>query len=96
MVSGQPEPDQVPAARLVTRQALWGEAAAEIPETNRSLAPLGRLDQDSRGLLLLSEDGPGRELPGDDRFLDHERDVVGFGAVEAHSPKLYAQPAFTW
>ncbi|MEH6677476.1 pseudouridine synthase [Phenylobacterium sp.] len=55
-VSAQPEPGQVPAARLLTRQALWGDDT-EIPAADRSLAPVGRLDLDSRGLLILSEDG---------------------------------------
>jgi 23S rRNA pseudouridine2604 synthase len=55
-VSAQPEPGQVPAARLLTRQGLWGEDS-EIPAADRSLAPVGRLDLDSRGLLILSEDG---------------------------------------
>src|SRR5206468_1648761 len=47
---------QVPAARLITREALWGEAAG-VPDSKASLAPLGRLDMDSRGLLILSQDG---------------------------------------
>ena len=55
-VSAQPEPGQVPAARLVTPANLVGRT--DVMLTSRtSLAPLGRLDQDSRGLLLLSEDG---------------------------------------
>jgi 23S rRNA pseudouridine2604 synthase len=56
VVSAQPEPGQVPAVRLLTRQALVGESAT-IPDARTSLAPLGRLDMDSRGLLLLSDDG---------------------------------------
>jgi 23S rRNA pseudouridine2604 synthase len=56
IVSGQPEPGQVPAVRLLTRAALWGEAQA-IPGRDSRLAPVGRLDKDSRGLLILSEDG---------------------------------------
>lgn len=55
-VSAQPDPGQIPAARLLTREGLWGDAA-EIPAADRSLAPVGRLDLDSRGLLILSEDG---------------------------------------
>ncbi len=56
VVSAQPEHGQTPAARLLTREAFCGEGAP-IDTASLSLAPLGRLDQDSRGLLLLSEDG---------------------------------------
>jgi len=55
-VSGQPEPGQVPAVRLLTREALVGDSPT-IPDRDTSVAPLGRLDMDSRGLLILSEDG---------------------------------------
>jgi 23S rRNA pseudouridine2604 synthase len=56
IVSAQPEPGQTPAVRLLTRAALVGESPS-IPDRDTRLAPLGRLDMDSRGLLLLSEDG---------------------------------------
>jgi 23S rRNA pseudouridine2604 synthase len=56
IVSSQPEGSQVPAARLLTRDRLWGEGGV-VPRKDASLAPLGRLDQDSHGLLILSEDG---------------------------------------
>ena len=39
-------------------------------------------DVELLGKLLLTEDGPGRELARDDRLLDHERDVVCLGGVE--------------
>lgn len=55
-VSGQPEPGQVPAVRLVTAKTLWGPEAI-VPDRDTRLAPLGRLDKDSRGLLILSTDG---------------------------------------
>ena len=55
-VSGQPEPGLIPAVRLLTARTLVGEAPF-IPDTRMSLPPVGRLDMDSRGLLLLSEDG---------------------------------------
>jgi 23S rRNA pseudouridine2604 synthase len=61
VVSAQPEDRQIPAIRLVTRDALWiqgGDAGAvQTPGAKTSLAPVGRLDMDSRGLLILSEDG---------------------------------------
>lgn len=56
IVSAQPEAGQTPAVRLLTRVALVGESPT-IPDRDTRLAPLGRLDMDSRGLLLLSEDG---------------------------------------
>jgi 23S rRNA pseudouridine2604 synthase len=55
-VSAQPEGDQIPAVRLMTRPNRWGQSNV-VPKRGLKLAPLGRLDQDSRGLLLLSEDG---------------------------------------
>jgi len=56
VVSAQPEAGQTPAVRLLTGAALVGESAV-IPDARTSLAPLGRLDMDSRGLLILSDDG---------------------------------------
>jgi 23S rRNA pseudouridine2604 synthase len=56
VVSAQPEGKQVPAVRLLTREALVGDSPS-IPGRDTSLAPLGRLDMDSHGLLILSEDG---------------------------------------
>ncbi|MDP1872774.1 pseudouridine synthase [Phenylobacterium sp.] len=71
-VSAQPDPGQIPAARLLTRQALWGEPV-EIPAADRSLAPVGRLDLDSRGLLILSEDGVvTKAVIGPDSLMEKE------------------------
>jgi 23S rRNA pseudouridine2604 synthase len=56
IVSAQPEQGQVPAVRLLTRAALIGDSPS-IPDRDTRLAPLGRLDMDSRGLLILSDDG---------------------------------------
>jgi 23S rRNA pseudouridine2604 synthase len=72
IVSAQPEGTQVPAARLLTRDKLWGEIG-EPPGRDASLAPLGRLDQDSHGLLVLSEDGVlAKALIGPESDLEKE------------------------
>ena len=72
VVSAQPEPGQVPAVRLLTRGALVGESPS-IPDRDTRLAPLGRLDMDSRGLLLLSDDGVlAKAVIGPDSKLDKE------------------------
>ncbi len=80
-VSAQPEGDQVPAARLLTRSNLVG-STDNMPTSRTSLAPLGRLDQDSRGLLLLSEDGVlAKALIGEESKLDKEYLVVVRGHI---------------
>jgi 23S rRNA pseudouridine2604 synthase len=80
-VSAQPETGQIPAARLLTRANLIG-AAEIMPTKTTSLAPLGRLDQDSRGLLLLSEDGVlAKAVIGAESALDKEYLVKVEGAI---------------
>lgn len=54
-VSGQPEPDKTPAVRLLT--AANAEDGSPDIAVDASLPPIGRLDEDSRGLLLFSTDG---------------------------------------
>jgi 23S rRNA pseudouridine2604 synthase len=72
VVSAQPEPGQVPAVRLLTRQALVGDSPV-IPDRDTKLAPAGRLDMDSRGLLILSEDGVvAKAVIGPSSALDKE------------------------
>jgi 23S rRNA pseudouridine2604 synthase len=72
IVSAQPEPGQTPAVRLLTRGALVGESP-QIPDRDTRLAPLGRLDMDSRGLLVLSDDGVlAKAIIGPDSDLEKE------------------------
>ena len=83
LVSAQPEGRQVPAARLLTRQNLWGEEDAAV-SSKASLAPLGRLDMDSRGLLLLSQDGVlAKAVIGPQSTLDKEYVVRVSGPLDA-------------
>jgi 23S rRNA pseudouridine2604 synthase len=80
VVSAQPEGRQVPAVRLLTRDALVGDSPS-IPDRDTSLAPLGRLDMDSRGLLILSEDGVlAKAIIGPTSELDKEYLVRVAGA----------------
>jgi len=70
-VSGQPEPDKIPAVRLLTAENLIGEGAP--PTEDASLPPIGRLDEDSRGLLMLSSDGVvAKAVIGPQSHLDKE------------------------
>jgi 23S rRNA pseudouridine2604 synthase len=91
VVSAQPEPGQIPAARLLTKENLAGAAAA-MPNKATSLAPLGRLDQDSRGLLVLSEDGVlAKALIGPESKLDKEYLVRVAGTVNEKTLALLRQ-----
>ncbi|MBI1406196.1 MAG: pseudouridine synthase [Caulobacter sp.] len=81
IVSSQPEGDQVPAVRLLRRAALFGTSEV-IPTIDNRLAPVGRLDMDSRGLLILSEDGVlAKAVIGPDSELDKEYFVQVDGEV---------------
>src|SRR5207253_10259440 len=57
----------------------------ERGEAAQCLADRRPADLELLGELFLAEDASRRELAGDDRLLDHERDVVCLRAVEAHS-----------
>jgi 23S rRNA pseudouridine2604 synthase len=82
VVSSQPEGDQVPAVRLLTRANLWGGRAAPIPGRDSRLAPAGRLDRDSRGLLILTEDGVmAKALIGPASTLEKEYRVFVIGEI---------------
>ena len=79
-VSGQPDPGKIPAVRLLTKPNRIGEG--EIPARDASLPPIGRLDEDSRGLLLLSSDGVvAKAVIGPASELDKEYLVVVEGLI---------------
>jgi len=81
LVSAQPEHGQVPAVRLLTAANLWG-GEGSAPDPRASLAPMGRLDMDSRGLLILSDDGVlAKAVIGPESDLEKEYLVRVTGAV---------------
>jgi 23S rRNA pseudouridine2604 synthase len=75
-VSGQPEAGYKPAAALIRRDTLWQgplPGPAFDPAHLVGLAPAGRLDIDSTGLLVLTQDGRiARQLIGDDSKVEKE------------------------
>lgn len=79
-VSGQPEPGKIPAVRLLTGANRMG--AGQTPAKDASLPPIGRLDEDSRGLLLLSSDGVvAKAVIGPQSQLDKEYLVTVRGPI---------------
>lgn len=79
-VSGQPEPGKIPAVRLLTADNRLGDGA--VPAKDASLPPIGRLDEDSHGLLLLSSDGVvAKAVIGPESGLDKEYIVSVTGEV---------------
>jgi 23S rRNA pseudouridine2604 synthase len=85
-VSGQAEDGHQPAVVLVHERNHWSGDASRMrfaPQQLRGLAPAGRLDIDSTGLLVLTQDGRiARQLIGEDSGMEKEYLVrVGYGNV---------------
>ena len=84
-VSGQAEDGHEPAVVLVQPQNRWSECHSHMRwghDQLRGLAPAGRLDIDSIGLLVLTQDGRvARQLIGEDSEMEKEYLVrVSYGA----------------
>lgn len=91
VVSAQPEAGQIPAARLLTRASLVGDSLV-IPDRDTRLAPVGRLDMDSRGLLILSEDGVvAKAVIGPAAELEKEYRVAVIGQITDRNLALLRQ-----
>ncbi|HCY61602.1 MAG TPA: pseudouridylate synthase [Oxalobacteraceae bacterium] len=75
-VSGQAEDGYKPAVVLVNAASRWQEDKAPEqfhPKQLRSLVPAGRLDIDSVGLLVLTQDGRvAKQLIGEDSSIEKE------------------------
>ncbi len=76
LVSGQAEDGHEPAITLVQPENRWAEDNARFffhGSQLRSLVPAGRLDIDSTGLLVLTQDGRvARQLIGEDAVMEKE------------------------
>jgi 23S rRNA pseudouridine2604 synthase len=75
-VSGQAEDGHEPAIMLINPRTHWAGDSSKrrfTPTQLRSLAPSGRLDIDSTGLLVLTQDGRvARQLIGEDSEMEKE------------------------
>jgi len=91
-VSGQPEPGCRPAVTLLRPDTWWRGASGGPqfrPAMLKGLAPAGRLDVDSTGLLVLTQDGRvARQLIGDDSEVDKEYLVRVEGRLAAEGLAL--------
>ena len=90
-VSGQAEDGHEPAVTLFTPQNRWSEDNARFffgPQQLRGLAPCGRLDIDSTGLLVMTQDGRiARQLIGEDSTMDKEYLVrVAYHGLDQPAP----------
>ncbi len=79
-VSGQPEPGFTPAITLIKSENEWIPTAKQKGDPHfvptlmlKNLAPAGRLDVDSTGLLVFTQDGRiARQLIGEDSAVSKE------------------------
>ena len=75
-VSGQAEDGYQPAVTLIKPENRWSEDTADTqfhPTQLRSLVPAGRLDIDSTGLLVLTQDGRiAKQLIGEQTAVEKE------------------------
>ena len=96
IVSGQAEDGHQPAITLIQPQNRWVEDNARFffhPRQLQSLVPAGRLDIDSIGLLVLTQDGRvARQLIGEDSVMEKEYLVrvsyTGFSEPDGRPDRL--------
>lgn len=98
-VSGQAEDGHTPAINLIEAGNRWRDDRALtrfVPRQRMGLAPAGRLDIDSIGLLVLTQDGRvARQLIGDDSQVEKEYLVrVQYGRLPAGEVQTDVQALF--
>lgn len=91
-VSGQPEPGYKPASALISSASRWKNDRAPRkfnPTQLKGLEPAGRLDIDSTGLLVLTQDGRiARRIIGENSRVDKEYLVRVTGTLSPEGLKL--------
>jgi len=90
-VSGQPEPGYEPAVVLVKPEHRWDEDRTNpfSPAWLKGLAPAGRLDIDSTGLLVLTQDGRiAKQLIGENSSIEKEYLVRVAGSLDSAGLRL--------
>ncbi len=83
IVSAQPELGKIPAIRLLTGENHWPTPQKALSAAEQAgLAVCGRLDEDSRGLLLFSQDGRlAKALIGTESVVEKEYLVEVTGKI---------------
>jgi 23S rRNA pseudouridine2604 synthase len=91
-VSGQPEDGHEPAMMLIKPENRWAEDPSPVkfrPGHLRGLAPAGRLDIDSTGLIVFTQDGRvAKRLIGSDSDVEKEYLVRVEGTLSDEGMKL--------
>ena len=91
-VSGQPEDDHRPAVVLITKENQFSGEEGLKREHFDGLAPAGRLDIDSRGLLVFTQNGTvAKQLIGEDSNIEKEYLVRVRGTV---TPEIIQKLSF--
>ena len=82
-VSAQPEPGYEPAIKLLINENFFGDSEPTVtPIKLRGLAVAGRLDIDSQGLLIFTQDGRlAKKVIGEDSGVEKEYLVRVKGAL---------------
>ncbi len=86
IVSGQPEDGHEAAIKLISADTRWAQDPSPlqfVPWHRRGLATAGRLDIDSTGLLVMTQDGRiARHLIGNDTAIEKEYLVRVRGSLD--------------